>query len=511
MKRILLAIFTLTLAVAGAISAQTPGGVLFKTLVSFTYTNGPYYGGGTGGPRSSGMVKANDGNFYGATYYGGPFGAVIGGFGTIFKMTPDGTFTTIYCFGTVTNSGGDPLDGQWPVCNLIQGNNGLLYGTTEYVGASGPGAIFSITTNGVLNSMPFPENWPDAPLGASPNAGMVQGSDGNFYGTTSEGTNLSNTDTSGDDGGTVFEITSEGAFINLHSFNGVPTNTYFFNYYYPGGQMPHGELVEGDDGNFYGTTEQGGDLYSYGTIFRIARDGTFTNLVSFNSTNGALPEAGLCKGSDGSFYGTTSQGGTNGNGGDGTIFKITTNGVFTTLYEFGASSEDGNGPAAALIQGSDGNFYGTTKWNNNSNTPWGTVFKVTTNGVLTTLYSFSATVGGIGPIGANADGAFAEAKLVQGSNGDLYGETCYGGAYGYGTIFRITIPPAFQSVTQSNGMFNFVWSIMPGQKYQLQSNTTLNGTNWLNLGSSAIASSATVSGSDSTTNSQCFYRIMLLQ
>ena len=466
------------------------------------------------------MVLASDGNFYGATHYGGSYGIVIGGFGTVFKMTLDGTFTTIHSFGSVTNLGGTALDGQWPICNLIQGTDGKLYGTTEYSGNPGlwyhsAGTIFSITTNGVLNIFNFPVLYPDYPpdptvsifpAGENPNAGIIQGTDGNFYGTTTGGVT-----TNGNNNGAVFEMTPNGEFANLHSFNGVYIGGGLYNY--PDGANPDGELVEGDDGNFYGTTEYGGNYPNggLGTIFRVGSDGSFSNLVSFNSVNGALPEAGLCKGNDGSFYGTTSGGGTNGNGGDGTIFKITTNGVFTTLYEFGAASDDGIGPDAALIQGSDGDLYGTTKWSVNNNTPWGTVFKITTNGVLTTLYSFSPTGPGIGPFGANADGAFAQTKLVQGSNGDLYGETSYGGTYGYGTIFRITIPPAFQSITQTNGMFNFTWSIMPGQKYQLQSNTNLNSTNWVNLGSSTTASNAAVSASDTMTNSQCFYRIMLLQ
>jgi uncharacterized repeat protein (TIGR03803 family) len=127
--------------------------------------------------------------------------------------------------------------------------------------------------------------------------------------------------------------------------------------------------------------------------------------------------------------------------------------------------------------------------------------------VLTTLYSFSATSG---PHNVNTDGSVPEASLVQGSNGDFYGTTSAGGANGYGTIFRITIPPTFQSVTPTNGMFNFTWSIMPGQKYQLQSNPDLNSTNWLNLGGSVTASNTVVTVSDSMTNSHCFYRIMLL-
>jgi uncharacterized repeat protein (TIGR03803 family) len=253
-------------------------------------------------------------------------------------------------------------------------------------------------------------------------------------------------------------------------------------------------LVEGDDGNFYGTAWYGG-AYDGGTIFRVSTDGTFTNLISFDGTNGYTVFSGLCKGKDGNFYGTTQTGAGSSSG--GTLFQMTTNGALTVLHKFGGA--DGVNPVAKLIQGSDGNFYGTTE-DGFSSSYYGTVFQITTNGTFTVLHSFS------GP-----DGATPLASLVQGTDGSFYGTTSAGGAHGYGTIFRITIPPAFQSVMQTNGMFNFTWSIMPGQTYQLQSNTDLNSTNWINLGSSVTASNAIVCASDSMTNSQCFYRIMLLQ
>jgi len=482
---ILLALFT------GIISPPfARGDGSFKTLVSFTFTNAPNYGASGGYERTGSMVQGDDGNFYGTTPSGEPPDAnnLSGTFtyGTVFKMTPAGTFTSIYFFDALAAEySGAPLDGQWPVGNLINGTDGNLYGTAPNGGAYAAGTVFQIMTNGALTVIySFGGNAGFEPAvgwtnydGNEPLAGVVQGTDGNFYGTTAS------------DGaygqGTVFQLTPGGVLMTLHSFtnlNDLGQNV--------DGAKPEGELVEGDDGNFYGTATSGG-ADACGTIFRITPAGAYDILVSFNGTNGFRPVAGLCKGNDGNFYGTTY--GAPGNY-YSTVFQMTTNGVLTTLHQFQFAGEtnDGDEPVAKLIQGSDGKFYGTTTGN--------TVFQITTNGTFAVLHTFSGL-----------DGLIPRASLVQGADGNFYGTTSGGGAHGYGTIFSITIPPAFQSVTQTNGMFNFTWSIVPGQTYQLQSNTNLSSTNWLNLGSSVTATNTTAGGSDSTTNSQCFYRIMLLQ
>jgi uncharacterized repeat protein (TIGR03803 family) len=244
----------------------------------------------------------------------------------------------------------------------------------------------------------------------------VQGSDGNFYGTTSEGgAGYSTTyggGTSG--GGTVFRMTPSGTLTTLCSFTG--TN----------GEFPYAGLVQGSDGNFYGTTSQGGTSYSvgyggeinygYGTVFRITPGGTLTTLFSFNSTNGSSPNAGLVQGSDGNFYGTEQ-------GGYGAVYRITPGGTLTTLCTFnGANGDELN---AGLVQGSDGNFYGTATYGGASG--YGTVFRMTPSGTLTTLFSFSGS-----------NGSFPSARLVQGSDGNFYGTTTQGGVDDDGTVFRIT-------------------------------------------------------------------------
>ena len=161
----------------------------------------------------------------------------------------------------------------------------------------------------------------------------------------------------------------------------------------PDGASPVVGLVQGSDGNFYGTT-QGGGMYGQGTIYRVNSAGSLTNLYSFTGTgDGAYPQAGLVRGSDGNFYGTTYSGGAHGLG---TVFRLIGGGVFTNLYSFSGDS-DGANPQAGLVQGSDGNFYGTTSSGGPStNCPGGcgTIFRISSAGSLTTLYLFTGASDG---------------------------------------------------------------------------------------------------------------------
>jgi uncharacterized repeat protein (TIGR03803 family) len=471
--------------------------VAFTNLAFFTYTNLPDYGWNSYTPngRTSMLVEGNDGNFYGTTYGGGDtVGYDGGGDGTVFKMTPGGAFTSLYSFDTIVFE----QDGRGPLGNLIKGADGNLYGTTEYGGNipdTDNGTIFQITTNGALTTLySFGSNgvtsntfWPD---GRFPFAGVTQDSDGNFYGTT--------TTSGAGEQGTIYQLTSGGTLNVLHSFPD-DTNAAFS----VDGGMPASELTEGPDGNFYGTTYWGGTNYN-GTIFRITTNGTFTALYSFSSTAGGT-YAPLLLGKDGNFYGTAQGIGGSGNG-SGIIFQFTTNAVFTVLHTFFF-----DGTPSGLMQGSDGNFYGTTSQGGSFDLPsgGGTIFQMTTNGTVTTLYSFS------GPDGQEPQGA-----LVEGTDGNLYGTTSYGGpqwnaetgAPGYGTIFRITVPPAFQSIAQTNGVVSLTWSAMSNQTCQVQYSTNLVSTNWINLSSAVTVTNSPVSVHDATaTDSQRFYRIMLTQ
>jgi uncharacterized repeat protein (TIGR03803 family) len=350
---------------------------------------------------------------------------------------------------------------EYPCAALVQGSDGNFYGTTAYGGASCNGTLFQVTPAGTLTTLvSF-----NGTNGSHPVAALAPGSDGNYYGTTEYGGTNGNY-------GTVFKVTPAGVLTTLVSFNGA------------NGSYPAAGLVEGTNGNFYGNTA-GGGAWRMGTVFEMTSAGVLTTLISFNNTDGAVPLASLMQGTDGNFYGTTFQGGNLslggvfGNSGAGTVFRMTPGGSLTTLVEF--SGGNGENPAGGLVQGTNGNFYGTTLigGNRSLNAGYGlgTVFQITPAGVLTTLVSFNFAngynpsagllqdsdgnvygttdgggAGGCGtvfkmtPAGVlttlvaftGANGNSPQAPLVQGSDGNFYGTTEYGGANGRGTVFRVT-------------------------------------------------------------------------
>ena len=385
----------------GTVFQMTPDGEL-TTLVNFTNNGASNKG---RGPRAK-LVQASDGNFYGTTEEGGASDN-----GTIFRMTLGGELTTLVEF---TDTTGENL-GSRPAAALIQGSDGNLYGTTFFGGVSRRGTVFRITLGGELTTLVgFTDTAGDKP-GRFPFASLVQGSDGNLYGTASGG--------GSGDNGTVFRMTPGGELTTLVEFAGIVVGD-------DPGSYPYAGLVEGSGGNLYGTTRDGG-VSDNGTVFRMTPGGELTTLVEFTGfggdSPGIAPVDGVAKGSDGNFYGTTSQGGSN----DGTVFKMTPDGELTTLVEFTgtAGANPGSGPFARVVQGSDGNFYGTTIQGGASG--FGTVFRMTPGGGLTTLVEFTGTAG------ANP-GSYPRAGLVQGSDGNFYGTTWVGGASGYGTAFKMT-------------------------------------------------------------------------
>jgi uncharacterized repeat protein (TIGR03803 family) len=287
------------------------------------------------------------------------------------------------------------------------------------------------------------------------------------------------------------------SFGSVQDTNGFPLD----------GANPAAALVQGSDGYFYGTT-YGGGTNGNGTVFQIGTNGTLITLCSFTVIDGAGP-SGLVQGSDGNFYGTTVDAGPDGGG---TVFKISSSGALTTLYSF-TGGNDGANPQAGLVQGSDGYFYGTTEYNSYQGgfpggpSGAGTVFKISTNGALTTLYAFGTVTNADGdPL----DGANPHAGLVQGSDGSFYGTTLQGGTNGVGTVFRLAIVPEFQVVTLTNSTLSLTWSTEAGGTYQLQWNSDLSSSNWTDLRGPVTAAGAALSVIDSVTSApRRFYRLVL--
>jgi uncharacterized repeat protein (TIGR03803 family) len=378
------------------------------------------------------VMQGTDGNFYGTTQFGGAYHLQQG---TVFKLTPSGTLTTLHSFCSQGDCVGD---GGQPYAGLVQATDGNFYGTTLIGGGSAPpgagGTIFKVTPDGTFTTFyTFCPQIYQCPNGADPSGTLVQGTDGNLYGTTQGGG--TNPDCyQGVTCGTVFKITLDGTLTTLHSFNGAD------------GSVPFDGLVQATDGNFYGTTKWGGANLAdcgnglqvgCGTVFKITPDGTFTSLYSFcsqpNCSDGYWPYATLVQGTDGNLYGTTLYT-CNGDCGGGSVFKITPSGTLTTLHTF-TGGVDGQAPWAGLIQATDGNFYGTASLGG-ANGDGGTVFQITPSGTFTTLYSFCS-------LQNCADGKTPIGRLVQATDGTFYGTTYYGGTNpdcsgnACGTVFRL--------------------------------------------------------------------------
>jgi uncharacterized repeat protein (TIGR03803 family) len=367
-------------------------------------------------------VQGVDGNLYGAAEDGGTSGA-----GLVYKLTPDGTLSTLYRFCSQPNC----VDGQFPFGPLVLAPDGNLYGTTLYggstnanTGITGSGTVFKLSLQGELTTVYNFCSQPNCADGTLPN-GLLLGSDGNFYGTTMGG--------GANHSGTIFKLTVQGALTVLHNFCSQPNCA-------DGHDLDEslGAIVEGTDGNFYGLTDQGGsdssDPYGSGTAFKITPEGEFTTLYTFcskrNCADGAEP-LWLIQAADGYFYGVAAFGGLPTPTG-GTVFRLNTKGELATVYSFclELGCTDGIAPGW-LIQGAGaGNFYGTTSsGGSGTKCPYGcgTVFQIDASGTFESLHSFNA-VEGINPIG-----------LFQSTNGVFYGVTSSGGSQGEGTAYSLSM------------------------------------------------------------------------
>ena len=406
--RNLLILLLICVAAAIAARAQT-----FTTLYSFCQQTNCT----DGADPYAGLVQGADGNLYSTTFRGGT------GVGTTYKITIGGTLTSLHSF--------NDTDGLNPAAPLLLASDGNYYGTSPSGGNLNLGNIFKMTPSGTVTQV-YSFCTSNCSNGANPLGALVQGSDGNLYGVAEGGGDGHCSGISGIGCGTVFKVTLSGTLTLLHAFTG------------PEGADPYSGLVIGADGNFYGTTQHGGtgnnsacgenSGLGCGTVFRITPGGTLTTLYNFcsqpNCTDGYGPQAGLIQAADGNFYGVTHWGGT-ATIGNGTVFRITPSGSLTTLYSFAGFPHDGSYPLGGLIQATDGNFYGTTS-SGGTNLTGGTLFRMTPNGTVTTLYNFCS-------MSHCADGGSSYASLLQATDGNLYGTTTSGGSNSKGTVFKMSL------------------------------------------------------------------------
>jgi uncharacterized repeat protein (TIGR03803 family) len=349
------------------------------------------------------LIQGADGKFYGVT--GGNSNFLLGG--TDFSYAIGGSPEILYSFCPQNNC----ATGAEPGAGLIQAPNGKLYGVSSGGGSAKIGTIYSLTTSGTLDLLyQFGTQTND---GINPQSPLTIDVDGNFYGSTYNG---------GATGyGTIYKISQKGVKTTIYNF--CPQTPCV------DGAAPYGPMIVGTDGSLYGIAIYGGKS-NQGEIFKVTRNGKLTSIYSFchlaNCADGWNAQGGLIQASDGNFYGTAAQGGAHNKG---AIFKITPAGTYTVLYSF-CDCGDGNTPVTGLVQGTDGNLYGTTE---GTTTNYGTLFAITLSGTLTTLHSFNFT-----------DGAGPYGTLLQATDGKFYGTASYGGnaslcQYGCGTLFQLSM------------------------------------------------------------------------
>jgi uncharacterized repeat protein (TIGR03803 family) len=421
----IVAIFCVAAAVASP--AQT-----FTTLVKFTGTPHP------ANPWQ--LVQGIDGNIYGITLAGGKNGGFFPSGGTFFRMTTAGKVTLLYSFCSLSNC----ADGATPN-GLIQTADGKFYGTTRQGGASdatvcgdidslGCGIFFEIVPGHALTtlySFCSQTNCNDGfyPFGAP----LALGRNGKFYGTTRLGGNINGDNNCEWGCGTIFDITPTGTLTTLHVFCSTPTC--------PEG-IGGGGLTLGTNGDFYGATQDNFAGQPGGGFYNMTPHGHLTVLYTFDQeANGDCCATAPIQATDGNFYGAAA----GGKYGYGFIYKLTPGGNLSSLYDFCAqpSCPDGVG-ASQLIQGTDGNLYGTTSsggsvTNSECNAlGCGTVFQLTLTGKLTTLHSFCSEKD-------CADGNTPQGGPIQATNGIFYGPVTYGGSSsncgsgGCGTIYSLSM------------------------------------------------------------------------
>ncbi len=403
----------LILALGNLSTAQT-----VRDLYNFAGANG------SANPFYVTPTQGRDGALYGTDY------EKTGGNGSIFRLTTAGVAGSPHVY--------DGLDGSNPLGGVVLGSDGNLYGTTAYGGSQNDGTLFRLGSHGTYLVLHEFQGGTD---GMVPTAAPIQGSDGNFYGTTFG--------LLGGVNSTVYKYTSSGNLTTIYQFDQNH------------GQFVEAPLIQGSDGNLYGTAA-GGGANNCGTIFKLTTSGTMLWYYSFPCGPwGAVPFAPLVQASDGNFYGTTDQGG-NAGGEWGTIFKLDPKGNVSVLHSFNANGRDGYGAVGGLVQGTDGKLYGTTTLGGKYGC--GALFQITTGGDYTLLYSFPSQLG-TSPFAAP----------VQDTNGLFYGTTSAGGKFGFGSVYSLDMGlGSFITLVRYQGKIGATAQIL-GQGFTGTSSVTFNG------------------------------------
>jgi uncharacterized repeat protein (TIGR03803 family) len=438
-------------------------GVVFKVAADGTETvlyN--FTSGNDGGNPDGGVIRDSEGNLYGTASYAGAAGC-----GVVYKLDPSGNQTVLYTFTC-------GADGREPVAGVVRDSAGNLYGTTLGGGIISPynqagyGVVFMLNPAGQETVL---YRFTGGADGAAPAGGVIRDAAGNLYGNN--------------DAGVVYKVDSNGHFAALYTFTegkdgthprtgvlrdaagdlygaapgagvagfGVvyksdPAGHESVLYPFTGGAdgaNPYGRPIIDPTGVVYGTTFNGGAANA-GVIYRLDPAGHETVLYSFQSNpDGANPYAGVIRDPAGNFYGTTYDGGV----GSGTVFKLDPTGHETVLHAFSGGS-DGGRPYAGVVQDVAGNLYGTAAAGGAGyaqcpggidlpDAGCGVVYKIDASGHFSVLYRFTG----------QSDGAIPEAGVIQDAAGNLYGTTFYGGATGYGVVYRLD-PTGHQTV-----LYNF--------------------------------------------------------
>jgi uncharacterized repeat protein (TIGR03803 family) len=423
--------------------------------------------------------------------YGTTYVGGTNGNGVVYRFSPGAGLKVLHTFTA------GPNDGAYPQGALIQTSDGNFYGTTAGGGANGNyGTVYKMTTNGIVTLL-HSFNYSD---GENPATALFSAGGGLLYGViVLGGTN---------DSGSIFRVSTKGSFVQLHDFaaSGFYSNivTGFTTYTNDDGIRPYGTLLSGNDGWLYGTTQQGG-TNGNGTIFRYnTNSGAFKVLHTFsqnpNNTNwdGASPTAGLTLFSNGVFWGTAAYGGTNGNG---TIFQITTNGAYTVLHTFDINT-DGSGVFSSLTRGKDGNFYGTADYGSF----WsGMAYQFNTNYVMNVLHYFDRL--DIVQNDYGYDGSYPVGGVTFGNDGYLYGTTTGYGANTNGTIYQIINPGLSISSLPGNQVLIYWPTNQSG--FTLQINTNIATATWVTAtpAPSVLNDQYVVTNSANAAGKKSFYRL----